>query len=202
MEEELDSPASNLLPIALAVLALVLGGAGLYFGMSANQRISPISETLNAGTSSAAMVEKQVARFEEELATLSVQASELKKAVDRVRLYGSQSDQLAKQAVEGVKSNREELVKLAEQINAFTASSVRAQPNVPEVKNEATSTSISTVSATASQQSAGTYSIQSGDNFARIAAQKNVGLQALIDANPGVDPRRLQIGQQIKIPAN
>ncbi len=50
--------------------------------------------------------------------------------------------------------------------------------------------------------SATTYNIQSGDNFAKIASAKGISLQALLDANPGVDPRRLQIGQAINIPAN
>lgn len=195
MEDEINPPSSNLVPMALAALAIVLGCAGLYFGLSANQRLNPLNETVEAGTSSAARIEKQLERFESELTTLSAQADELKRTVDRVRVYGSQSDQLAKQAVAGVSANRDELVKLVEKINEFTTSSA------PRVKSVESSTSAGSASE-ASAAAAGTYSIQSGDSFAKIAARTGVSLQALLDANSGVDPRRLQIGQQITLPAN
>ena len=44
------------------------------------------------------------------------------------------------------------------------------------------------------------YTIQAGDTFFGLAARFNVTVQQLINANPGVDPNRLQIGQQICIP--
>ncbi|SDL03728.1 LysM peptidoglycan-binding domain-containing protein [Natronincola ferrireducens] len=44
------------------------------------------------------------------------------------------------------------------------------------------------------------YVIRAGDTFYSIARRYNVSLDALIAANPGVDPDRLQIGQVICIP--
>lgn len=44
------------------------------------------------------------------------------------------------------------------------------------------------------------YTIRAGDTFFGLAARFNVSVQQLINANPGVDPNRLQIGQQICIP--
>jgi LysM repeat protein len=44
------------------------------------------------------------------------------------------------------------------------------------------------------------YTIQAGDTFYALASRFGVTLQALIAANPGVDPNRLVIGQQICIP--
>lgn len=44
------------------------------------------------------------------------------------------------------------------------------------------------------------YTIRAGDTFFSLAARFNVSVQALISANPGVDPNRLMIGQQICIP--
>ncbi|PDH29511.1 MAG: hypothetical protein CNE95_04690 [Puniceicoccaceae bacterium MED-G30] len=52
----------------------------------------------------------------------------------------------------------------------------------------------------ASTAEGGSYLIEPGDTFARIAQQMGVSLQALLDANPGVDPRRLRIGQNIVVP--
>ena len=45
------------------------------------------------------------------------------------------------------------------------------------------------------------YTIRAGDTLFSLAARFNTTVQAIIDVNPGVDPDRLQIGQQICIPA-
>ena len=47
-----------------------------------------------------------------------------------------------------------------------------------------------------------TYTIKSGDTFARLSGQFGVPVQAIEQANPGVDPRRLKIGQKIVIPSD
>jgi LysM repeat protein len=44
------------------------------------------------------------------------------------------------------------------------------------------------------------YTIQNGDTFAKIAERQHISLQALLGANPGVDPKRLQVGQVIQVP--
>ncbi|RKX29332.1 MAG: hypothetical protein DRP71_16400 [Verrucomicrobia bacterium] len=48
----------------------------------------------------------------------------------------------------------------------------------------------------------GTYTIKSGDTFARLSGRFGVSVQAIEQANPGVDPRRLGIGQAINIPTS
>jgi LysM repeat protein len=52
--------------------------------------------------------------------------------------------------------------------------------------------------------SAGTipYIIKAGDTLARIAVQYNTTVNAIINVNPGIEPTRLAIGQQICIPRN
>lgn len=44
------------------------------------------------------------------------------------------------------------------------------------------------------------YVIQAGDTFYQLSQRFNVPVDAIIAANPGVDPRRLQIGQAVCIP--
>ncbi len=48
----------------------------------------------------------------------------------------------------------------------------------------------------------GTYTIKAGDTFARLSGLFGVSVQAIEAANPGVDPRRLRIGQKIFIPTD
>lgn len=45
------------------------------------------------------------------------------------------------------------------------------------------------------------YTIVKGDTLATIAKKNSVSLKALEDANPGVDPKKLQIGQKLHLPA-
>ncbi|EDY83534.1 hypothetical protein VDG1235_3161 [Verrucomicrobiia bacterium DG1235] len=47
----------------------------------------------------------------------------------------------------------------------------------------------------------GAYTIKSGDTLGKIAAAYKITLSQLQAANPGIDPRRLRIGQQIVVPA-
>lgn len=47
-----------------------------------------------------------------------------------------------------------------------------------------------------------TYRIQKGDLLGQVAAKFKVSLADLLDANPGIDPRRMAIGQEIVIPAS
>lgn len=46
----------------------------------------------------------------------------------------------------------------------------------------------------------GTYVIKSGDTLSKVAAAHGISLADLQAANPGVDPRRLHVGQKIVLP--
>jgi LysM repeat protein len=45
------------------------------------------------------------------------------------------------------------------------------------------------------------YTVIKGDTFASIAKKSNVSLKAMVEANPGVDPKKLKIGQKLHLPA-
>ena len=45
------------------------------------------------------------------------------------------------------------------------------------------------------------YTIASGDNFSTLAKKFHIPVKAIMDANPGVEPTKLKIGQKINIPA-
>lgn len=203
-DDDIEMTSGNsLLPIALAVLAIVLGGSGLYFGMTANQRLSPLADTMEAGTSSSARLEKDIAALETQLAEISALNAELKKTIDRTRIYTSQNERAVKQVASGVSDNRAQMVKLAERVNALVTSGTRPAPAVASSSSTERESLPQTAStATATPAAAGTYTIVSGDTFAKIASKLGVSLQSLLDANPDTDPRRLAIGQVINVPAN
>jgi LysM repeat protein len=200
MEEDVDpSSGGSMLPLALALLAVVLGAAGLYFGLNASQRLTPLVQTVDEGSSATAAVNDQLGGLDTRLSELRAQLDELAKTVDRLRVYGSQSEQLAKQAVSGVRSNREEMVRLASAMEELAQRSVAAAAPPREARAENADSSSGSDS---SSGGAETYVIQSGDTFGRIADRLDVSLNALLDANPDADPRRLRIGQEIVIPGD
>ena len=45
------------------------------------------------------------------------------------------------------------------------------------------------------------YAIAKGDSFSTIAKKFHVSVKAIVDANPGVESTKLQIGQKVHIPA-
>lgn len=46
------------------------------------------------------------------------------------------------------------------------------------------------------------YAVLPGDNFSTIAKKHHITVKAIVQANPNVDPRRLQVGQKLNLPAN
>jgi LysM repeat protein len=46
------------------------------------------------------------------------------------------------------------------------------------------------------------YVVASGDTFAAIAHRQHVSVKALVEANPGVDARKLRVGQKIQVPGS
>ena len=82
----------------------------------------------------------------------------------------------------------------------------QAQPvqSAPAVSNPPASNPVRSNEATArnsSPRSSGrTYKVQGGDTLAAISRKFNVRLEALAAANPGLDARRLKVGQTVNIP--
>ena len=200
MEDDANQTPSNMIPVALAVFGIVLGGAGLYFGLTANQRINSIDESVEAGTSSSARAEKKISGFDTQIAELAARVAEQNKTVSRLRVYSSQGEQAVKKLASELKVNREQIVKTAESLNEFAAAGFRASSSAPVAEAPRAEPTEQSVAA-ASPVDARMYTIESGDTFGRIATKVGVSVQAILDANPDVDPRRLSIGQAIHIPA-
>jgi len=205
-DEELESPGgSGMIPIALAVLGIVLGGAGLYFGMTANQRLTPIAESVKSGSSGAERLEKEIGALETRLTELSAKLDDLKGAFDRSRVYANQSETAIKSLASELNNNRDRINEIGKRLNELASAAVRAPAPAPAAPSNATERAPSAGGGNDERGGSGgeaTYRIQSGDTFAKIASEQGVSLQALLDANPETDPRRLRIGQQIVIPAN
>ncbi len=210
MEDDEETPsASGMLPTALSILGIVLGGAALFFAINAGQRIGPLSASMEARSSGEAALEGRVEDLSTQLSEMEAQLESLDAALNRVRTYGNQSERAIKQLATELNTNREQIVKTAERLNELATRSLGAVASTEAASGTGGGAAPADADPDAnpdadpgveSEASRRTYAVEAGDNFVRIASKTGVSLQALIDANPDVDPRRMQIGQQIKIP--
>jgi LysM repeat protein len=69
-------------------------------------------------------------------------------------------------------------------------------PTPPEMVNNVVTNVVPEAVTTATE-----HKIAKGESFAKLAQQYHVTINAIKEANPGVDATKLQIGQTIKIPA-
>lgn len=117
--------------------------------------------------------------------------------------------------MQGCKGEKDNASNQAEQTNnAFANTTQEFQPtnpvttietNPPVTPSVTMQQSASTpVTANPVVENTGTatdYVVAKGDTLATIAKSKKVSVKALTDANPGVEPTKLQIGQKLHVPA-
>lgn len=75
------------------------------------------------------------------------------------------------------------------------AAATNVPPPVTETAPQPPPTSLPAATATE-------YTIAHGDNFSTLAKKFHVSVRAIVDANPGVEPTKLKVGQKINIPAS
>lgn len=199
-DEDALQPSGNMIPIALAVLAAVLGTAGLYFGFNANKRLNSIDSSMQESSTSSVEIEKSIAFFESRIAEFEEQISEQTKALNRLRAYGTQSEQAIKKLSGELNSNREVIKKIVRQLNETRAVLSQVNASRDASNTQSSELPVDTTTVTAEPKAERTYVIASGDTFGKIAARLGISVQAIIDANPNADPRRLRVGQKIVIP--
>jgi hypothetical protein len=199
MEEEESTGSSGMIPLIVAIIAVVLGGVGLYLGYSAQKRVSDLESGLTEGSTSVAEMERRLqqatARLSEVATKVDTAASDLDALRTRFRILGTQTQEGLTAFGNEINANREAIAKLNQNLVEIASAAPRRTTTTAAAVAPADNGESPTTGAARR-----TYTIQSGDTFQRIAREHNVTLQALLDANPDADPRRLRIGTEIVIP--
>jgi len=198
MNEDEPSTAFRSWPLIISLCASLLALGTLLYAHKTSQQLKHFSDLHQAELEKLQSARRLMAQFTERLTKLELGTQQNKQAIDRVRLYSSQLEKVMQPVAAGVEDNRNKMIELMSQLNleAGAKSEIKRQ-----VASEDTQSSLEPTAST-SQAKPPVHRIASGDNFARIAKAYNVGLQSLLDANPNVDPRRLQIGQEVVLPLN
>ncbi len=198
-------------------LGLLVGAAGIAFAIgamvmanSASKSLEAFKEELEARPDGTEEMQNQINSIEERLVSLGAELMRINRGNRQLR------DEVQK-AVEDlgreVGQNRRQLNETVTKVQELvTALENRSAPSRTSTRTTASTTPATTSSgdsggsgsggdsSSGERPDDGIYRIQSGDTLSAIASRFGVSLTELLNANPGVNPNRLQIGQQIQIP--
>lgn len=140
-------------------------------------------------------MERQLGAIADKTSSMEQAVRELSKLPTRTEITKTFNDVAGQ-----IRTNRE-------QLNAFAAEFEKLNKRFSStpVKTTAPAAASGSASSGADQPAVempeeGIYIVQAGDMLGKIASKFHTTVDKLIEANPGIDPRRLQIGQRILIP--
>ena len=197
MDDAVEQSSLATIPVALAVLGIVLGIVGLYFGFTAKQDLNVMSASMQESTAGAAQVKKALASFDSQIVGLEKQVQDQANLINRLRVYSNQREKDLKKLALELNKNRGQIETNAQQMEALKNSAV-TKPSAKQAASSQTDKGSESATTAGGEQ---IYTILSGDTFSKIAAKFGVSVESIIDVNPYADPRRLRVGQEIVIPA-
>lgn len=176
---------------ALLVLGLGVGLVALYFSLQVRSEFLLLQNELKARPDQTVELKTNLESLESRLVKVGAETVRIKNQVYAVR---DQNHQVHDELRRGIKGNRKWIDK--------QEAGIRGQ--AVEESVVATGVALTKVDdgeeKRLEESNAGYHVVRRGDNFGRLANQYNATVDAFLKANPGVDPRRLQIGQRLKIP--
>ena len=185
MEEEITKTEkqSALIP-AIAVLGFGIGVTALILGIFAMKKAGDISTTMSDKIEKAAALSLEIKKLSDRTDALALQLEDLKSG------DGSRVENLAKQTQSAIEENRTAIAEISKR----PAAVIRQSASQAEAKQTDTEASAAT------DGSQKIHVIASGDTFAKIAPKYGVSIEAILKANPDLNPARLKIGQKVVIP--
>lgn len=197
------SPFSFIL-LAVGLAGVLLGVVAIYLVYSGSGKTG---EMRDATQQLEARLESRLDTLEEQIARLSARqdgtAANQESLERTIRSLGNQTQNVIGQfgtdlnrMQENINSQARSLRELTEALNE-TRSAVRRPAAAATTAPAAADATQTTAEASSGPRA---HQIASGDTFARLAMRYGVSVDAILEANPDADPRRLQIGQRIIIP--
>lgn len=168
---------SQFIPVGMALIGILLGAVSLFVGLSGKKDILG-----GASDDQWVQLQDRLNRAEMQLVQLS----------DLCTQNTDQMKSMASQIQQALDNVGKELIKVKSQ---SSVSHARTGDNI-SVK------STSAVSSKVAAQKYGTHTIAHNETLSKIAQQYGISVQTLIALNPQANPKRLQVGQKIKVPSN
>lgn len=215
-----------MVPLLIGFAGVLLGGAALYFSLTGSGQTESAQSKLETINAKAEGLETRVRDLEAKFQTLD---SDLKALQGRTSQIENEINREFKEVASEINRNRDLIEtsadKLTELINTLnrdgrptTSRPAPSAPSAPSTQPSAPSAPTDPMErlplATTDEpddltddpvsfgSETRSHTIRSGDTFTKLSQQYNVSVAAILAANPDVDPRRLAVGQKIKIPAS
>lgn len=179
--QEESSTGNGFLPIALALIGIVLGGVALYFAFSF-QQVQPVDYD-------PVILEERIEMLQLKLDALTAENELLKSGLSRV-----------------VQQTQTALTQVSKEMSAMSQQHAQSRQAFSKLATAPQQTPTATASASKPKPDTlkvnqSQYVVQAGDTLAKIARRYGISLQALLEANPNTNPKALKIGQIIYLPA-
>ncbi len=171
-----------MLPLGIAIFGTVLGAIGLIMSFSTSGKVTKLQNDLGQAQSDITDVKAAAASA----AGLSAKVNDAAGKIDAVENYISTT------VAKGFADDRTAINDLTDKVSKLSTAKTATAASA---KGGAAATHV-----VAGQ--GGTVQISSGETLSVLAKKYNVTVKAIEDANPGVDPNHLKIGQEITIPGS
>ena len=209
MEDDIISKPekqSSIIP-ALVLLGLGLGIIALALGIISMIKVGDTAADMNDKIEKAAALSLETKKISDRIDSLAMQIEAIKvDGKSQTETLISQVNAELKKVYDSIADTRNVAGENRKAIEEIAKRGVRkAQPQAQEQKPQEQAQAQAQTQAADTQTAAAsgdakTHKIQSGDTFAKLAKKYGVSLDAIIKANPSVNPSRLRIGQEIAIP--
>ncbi len=183
------------IPLILAIAAFVLGGLAFIFAFNAKSALTRTKDAMQKEVAAAAEEAKQAA-------AIARSAGDGNEGINEVKTDFAQFEAKVKSDYSALIQSHREVITRTNELSARLAQLEQGRRSAPAAATPAPARANNNAPAagTPAKATGGKYTVKKGDNPGKIARELGIPLKALMDANPGLDPKRLQIGQQLNVP--
>lgn len=166
------STGGNLVPIAISLLAFLMGGVALYLSLtkSPNELNEPAS------------YDEQFERLEMKIDFLQAENQALKQNLTKI-----------------VEQTQTAFAQVGREITNLHAHKPKA---VATIKTPPAINKSNLESKSYQSTSYETHTVEPGDTFSKLAKRYHVSLDSLLKANPNANPKNLRVGQTLHVPGS
>jgi len=190
----------GMIAIWIGIVGIVVGTTGIFLANQAQTKVRGLEAQLAAQPDQTPALKASLEELEERLVKLG---SEFVKLGRQDRQIQENTQSAFDTVTRDIRTNRDGINQLTEKLGELVdklenSKVVKTTPPVVAQKAIETGSEATTPTEVAEQ---GIHEIASGDTLSKVAKAYGISLSKLQEANPSINPRALQIGQRIVIPA-
>ena len=183
------------IPYILAIAAFVLGGLAFIFAFNAKSALTRTKDAMQKEVAAAAEEAKQAA-------AIARNAGAGNDDINEVKTDFAQFETKVKSDYSALIQSHREVITRTNELSARLAQLEQGRRSAPAAATPAPARANNNAPAagTPAKATGGKYTVKKGDYPGKIASELGISTKALLEANPGINPNRLQIGQQLNVP--